>query len=75
MKVFITWSGASSKAVAEALRTWLPDVLQDLDCFMSAHDIQAGERWAELLGRELEASDFGILCLTPENPSAECVLF
>jgi hypothetical protein len=34
---------------------------------MSERDIRAGARWNRELVKELEASDVGIICLTPEN--------
>jgi hypothetical protein len=46
MKVFISWSGAQSKAAAHALKEWLPDVIQNLSPWMSDLDIAAGRRWS-----------------------------
>jgi hypothetical protein len=34
---------------------------------MSKSDIHAGDRWQEALGKELEACNFGILCITRQN--------
>lgn len=75
MKVFISWSGTRSKALASALREWLPMVLQYVEPFVSDKDIAAGERWAQTIAGELEASNFGIICITPENLNSEWVLF
>jgi hypothetical protein len=77
MKVFISWSGTRSKEMANALRQWLPMVLQYLDgnLFVSDKDISAGERWAQAIAGELETSNFGIICITPENLSSEWILF
>lgn len=67
MKVFISWSGERSKLVAEALRYWLPKVIQAIEPWMSANDIEKGARWRTELGDRLGQSSFGIICLTPEN--------
>ncbi len=61
--------------MAKALRDWIPLVLQSVTPWMSKSDIQAGERWQEALGGELESCDFGIICVTPENVDAPWVLF
>jgi hypothetical protein len=50
-------------------------MFQGLDTWMSDHDIGAGSRWGVELSSELESSNFGILCLTPENTKAPWVLF
>ncbi len=75
MKVFISWSGKRSKELANALRDWLPCVLQYVEPFVSDKDISAGDRWALKIAGELEASNFGIICITPENLNSEWVLF
>lgn len=75
MKVFVSWSGERSKAVAQALKSWLPDVVQGLDVWMSDDDIRAGARWGNDLDRELQTTDFGILCLTAENLTSAWLLF
>jgi hypothetical protein len=67
MKVFISWSGQRSAAVADALRYWLPKVIQALEPWMSADDIEKGTRWRSGLASELEQSSVGIICLTREN--------
>lgn len=75
MKVFISWSGKRSKALACALRDWLPMVLQYVEPWVSDKDISAGDRWAQAIAGELEASNFGIICITPENLHSEWILF
>ena len=35
MKIFIGWSGNTSRYVAESLRDWLKQVIQGVDCWMS----------------------------------------
>lgn len=75
MKVFISWSGKRSKALAVALQEWLPLILQYAKPWVSEKDISAGERWAQAIAGELESSNFGILCITPENLSSEWILF
>lgn len=75
MKVFISWSGSRSKAVAVALRDWLPLVLQYVKPWVSDKDIGAGERWAQSIAGELESANFGIICITPENLQSEWILF
>lgn len=67
MKVFISWSGRQSKHIALALREWLPRVIQAIEPYMSDEDNEAGTLWDEVLTTELDASNFGILCLTPSN--------
>jgi len=75
LKVFISWSGSRSKALANALRDWLPYVLQYAKPWVSDKDIGAGDRWAQSIAGELETSNFGIICVTPENLQSEWILF
>lgn len=75
MKVFISWSGDRSKSLAIALKEWIPLILQYAKPWLSEKDISAGDRWAQAVSGELESSNFGILCITPENISSEWILF
>lgn len=75
MKIFISWSGARSKAVASRLHTWLPDVIQGVKPWVSAADIDAGARWGHKVQGQLQESRFGIICLTRTNQTAPWVLF
>jgi Domain of unknown function (DUF397)/TIR domain len=67
MKIFISWSGDTSRAVAETLRFWLPSVLQYVEPYMSTEDVGKGARWSEDLARRLEQTSFGIVCVTSDN--------
>ncbi len=75
MKVFISWSGERSKKVAEALREWLPNVIQSLDPWMSSEDIEKGARWYVDIVSELESSYYGIICLTSDNIESPWIHF
>jgi hypothetical protein len=75
MKVFIGWSEERSQGLAEALREWIPLVLHYAEPWLSKEDVAAGERWAESLAKELEASNFGIICVTRENHTSPWILF
>ena len=75
MKVFISWSGERSQIFAKALHEWLPMVLQSVHPWLSHADISAGERWADTVAKELEASEFGITCITRENVSSPWIHF
>ena len=75
MKVFISWAGPRSGAVAEALRKWLPDVIQQLDPWLSKSDIEVGARWAIEMSRSLCDTDVGVICLTPAICKEPWILF
>lgn len=75
MKIFISWSGKLSKDVGSLLKKYLPVILNDAEVFMSAHDIESGSRWSEKLAFELEQSNYGIVCFSPENLQAPWLLF
>ena len=75
MKVFISWSGERSKNIANALREWLPNVIQAIKPWISASDIDKGARWSSDIASQLEESVIGIICLTPENLEAPWILF
>lgn len=75
MNVFISWSQERSNAVAQALYDWIPTIIQSVKPWMSDHDIAKGTRGLPAIAKELEAANFGIICLTPENLTAPWLLF
>jgi hypothetical protein len=75
MRVFISWSGEPSRSVAQALRDWLPMVVQHVEPWMSDEDIDSGGRWNDQVAAELEKADYGIICLTASNLERPWLLF
>ncbi|WP_078509657.1 toll/interleukin-1 receptor domain-containing protein [Streptomyces sp. Tu 6176] len=75
IKVFLSWSGERSKRSAEALWSWLPDVLQYINPWLSSLDISAGRRGVREITDELSETDFGIICITPENQNSTWINF
>jgi hypothetical protein len=75
MDVFISWSGTRSRAVAEALRAWLPKIINALKPWLSSEDIDKGARWSADVAGRLEAAKAGIICLTPANLHSDWILF
>src|SRR3989304_2155596 len=74
-KVFISWSGELSQKVAEAIRQWLPGVLQFVKPYFTPSDIEKGARWATDILTELSSSQLGIICLTKDNLDRPWILF
>jgi hypothetical protein len=77
VRVFLSWSAknSASHTVALGLKDWLSKVIQFAAPFLSSDDIQAGERWDDVLGKQLNESDFGILCLTEQCLNSPWMLF
>jgi hypothetical protein len=70
MRVLLSWSGERSKAVAIALRRWLPRVLQASEPWMSEHDIKAGQQWANEIGTRLASTSFLLRYRVPGDQQA-----
>jgi hypothetical protein len=75
MRVFISWSEGRAKHVASALRDWLPMVVQGAEPWMSDIDLHAGQRWFEVIGDQLSATDFAVVVVTPESQSRPWTMF
>jgi hypothetical protein len=67
MKVFLSWSGRTSREIATAFHDWLPYVIQAAKPFISTGDIDKGKRWSEVLATELGEVAYGIICITQDN--------
>ena len=52
MKVFISWSGDRSKAVAEAIQEWVRMLIQSVEPWISI-DIAKGKRWSSEISTRL----------------------
>jgi len=74
MKVFISWSGERSRETADVLCTWIRQVIQSAETWISL-DIEKGVRWNDKVNKELEETKVGIICLNKENLSSEWILF
>jgi hypothetical protein len=75
MDIFISWSGEQSRAIAEAIREWLPKIMNSVKPWMSQTDISKGSRWDPDITRNLGTAKAGIFCLTPSNLKSESILF
>ena len=75
MKVFISWSGPRSKAVAELLRDWIKCVIQATRPWISTRDIDRGALWFTEISDQLKDTTVGIVCLTQENKNKPWILF
>ncbi len=75
MKVFLSWSGERSRAIADVLRQWLPSVIQASRPYFSPDDVTKGTRWSSEIAGELNESKLGIVCLTRDNLEAPWLMF
>ena len=75
MRVFISWSGEQSRSIAKALNDWLGLVVQHAEPWMSDDEIKSGMRWREVLGKSLDETSFGIICVSRENQHAPWLIF
>jgi hypothetical protein len=75
MHVFLSWSGVRSRRLAQELQIWLKPVIQAVQPWMSDSGIDAGQRWSSEIAVRLRDSNFGVICVTPENVGAPWLLF
>ena len=76
MKIFLSWSGDLSYAVASLFKEWLPNVIQSIEPpYLSAKDIEKGSAWFPDIANQLKESAFGLICLTSENLDSPWIHF
>lgn len=64
--MFISWSGDTSRKVADALAEWLPRIVNAVDPWISTQ-MQKGARSVPEMTEALETTRFGVICLTRDN--------
>lgn len=75
MKIFVSWSGKRSKAVAELISDWLKCVIQASQPWISTRDIDRGAIWFSEISNKLKDVSVGVVCLTQENKEKPWILF
>ncbi|ONH37477.1 hypothetical protein BL254_03315 [Protofrankia sp. BMG5.30] len=75
VKIFISWSGDTSKQIAEIFRDWLPILIHEIDVFVSSQDIGGGTRALDVLADELDATSYGLIVTTKATQSAPWINF
>ena len=69
-KVFISWSGQLSQAVAAIWLDLISETFDSVEPFMSEENIGAGERGLVKIATELAGTSFGIIIVTQENQNS-----
>ncbi|EPY4494368.1 toll/interleukin-1 receptor domain-containing protein [Klebsiella quasipneumoniae] len=75
MKIFVSWSGSRSKAVAELFSDWLKCVIQVSQPWISTRDIDRGAIWFSEINDKLRDVSVGVVFLTQENKDKPWILF
>ena len=75
MKLFVSWSGTVSQQLADEVRRWVPLILPAAQPFITTTDIDKGARWQGEISRELNDSNYGIVCLTKDNLTSQWLAF
>jgi hypothetical protein len=74
VRIFLGWSGSSSKRLAQALAENLHVVVPTAEPYFS-EDVPAGPIWPAQLADGLKQADYGILCLTADNKESPWLNF
>ncbi|MBI1939065.1 MAG: toll/interleukin-1 receptor domain-containing protein [Ignavibacteriales bacterium] len=75
MKVYLIWSGELSRAIAQAFKDWVPNVISNVELFFSKSDISAGTNWFQEISKQLESTNFGVIFLTKDSINAPWIFF
>lgn len=75
MNIFISWSGETSRLIAEKLSIFIPKIIQLAKPFYSPADIDKGAGWLEEINKMLGECLCGIVCLTKDNTEKPWILY
>ena len=73
-RLFISWSGATSRLVAEILRANIIPLVNALEPWTS-DEIEKGANWHHRLSQSIQRSQAALLCVTPDNLAAPWLHF
>lgn len=74
-QVFISWSGQESLSVGRRLHDFVQSVVQGARLFLSAEDLNAGDRWFGVISEALDSCELGIAVITPQNKLKPWIYF
>lgn len=66
-KLFISWSKASTRGIADSLARHLELMLPRQEVFVSTRDITLGENFRNVIDEQLKSSSFALICVNSEN--------
>ena len=75
MRIFLIWSGSTSKLIAHMLKVSLPNIIQAIEVFYSEESIEKGSFWRDKIIEEIDKCDHAIVCLTSENFNSRWINF
>lgn len=75
MKIFISWSSRSSREFADALREFIPLIIQRAQPFTTTADIEKGSRWMTEISEQLDQAKIALICVTPESLDSPWLAF
>lgn len=75
VEIFVSWSGAKSREVAELLKVWLHNVLQSLKIWVSTENIDTGAMWFAQICEQIKKVNNSIIVVTKENKDNPWIMF
>jgi hypothetical protein len=67
VRIFISWSGATSLRIAQSLASVLRTASDRFELFISSEDIRSGQRWLTVVNEQLSQARAGLIIVTPDN--------
>lgn len=74
MKIFVSWSGDRGKELAKFLESWLSQLIQEGEPFISPA-IPKGKLWLDQITAALRECQVGVVILTPESQGSNWLNF
>lgn len=75
MKIFISWSKARSKIVADGLADLIRAVVKGAEPWVSFHRLSGGEEFVPRLHKHLNEAQFAIICITEDTYESPWIFY